>query len=114
MSNKIVIYLKHILDAIDLIEQYTKNKNFEDFKSSIQLQDSVIRRLEIIGEAVNNIPNEFKLQYEEIPWKEIVGMRNVLIHKYFGIDIGLTWKAIKEENPKLKTLIEKLLSKLEE
>jgi len=68
----------------------------------MQLQDSVIRRIEIIGEAVRNIPWEIKQKYPDIPWKDIVGMRDILIHQYFGVDLKLTWKTVKNDIPKLK------------
>ena len=113
MTNKTIIYLKHILDAIELLETYIEDISYEDFKNSIQLQDSVIRRLEIIGEAVKNIPKEIKEQQKHIPWKEMAGMRDILIHRYFGIDLDLTWKAVKDENPRIKPLIKQFLLDLE-
>lgn len=83
-------FIEHLLDCIGLIEKYTKNKTEDDFSDSIQLQDSVIRRIEIIGEAVKNISDEIKGKYPEVPWKEIAGMQDILIHEYFGIDLELT------------------------
>ena len=67
--------------------------------------DSVIRRIEIIGETIKNIPNEFKEKYKQIPWREIIGMRDILIHQYFGVDLNLTWQVIDVDLPKLKKQI---------
>ncbi len=69
----------------------------EKFLDSTQIQDAVMRRIEIIGEAVKNIPQEVKDKYPDIPWKQMVGMRDILIHEYFGVDLELTWKVAKEE-----------------
>ena len=96
------IYIEHILESISLIGKYLEGKSKDDFLSSIQLQDSVNRRIEIIGEAVKNIPNEVKIHYPDVPWNEISGMRDILIHKYFGIDLELTWEAVTREIPELK------------
>ncbi len=95
------IFLNHILESIDLIKGYVQNQNKETFSRSIQFQDSVIRRLEIIRESVKNLPSEFKEGHPNIPWRKIAGMRDVLIHEYFGIDLDLTWKVIEKELPNL-------------
>ena len=105
MKKNVKIYLEHILEAIKLIEEYIKIKEKSDFLKSIQLQDPVIRRIEIIGEAIKNIPSNFKGSHEYIPWKEITGMRDILIHQYFGVDLELTWEVIKVDLPKLKKSI---------
>ncbi|MDL1969279.1 MAG: DUF86 domain-containing protein [Deltaproteobacteria bacterium] len=96
------VFIEHILESIELIENYTANKTFSDFIESAQLQDSIIRRIEIIGEAVKNLPAEVKNNYPDVPWKKIAGMRDVLIHKYFGIDLELTWQVVQKDIPYLK------------
>jgi len=105
MKKDTKILLEHILDSINLIEEYVKGKDKSDFLKSKQLQDSVIRRIEIIGEAIKNIPNDIKETYTTIPWKNITGMRDILIHQYFGVDLNLTWKVIEEDLPELKNQI---------
>lgn len=104
MKKDVGIFLGHILESISLIEDYLKDRNKEDFFNSKQLQDSLIRRIEIIGEAIKNIPDDFKKTNNQIPWKKIAGMRDILIHQYFGVDLNLTWNVIVKEIPKLKEL----------
>jgi len=108
MKKDIKIFLEHILESIDLIEKYIEDKIKEDFLTSQQLQDAVIKRIEIIGEAVKNIPNDIREKYNNIPWKDIIGMRDILIHQYFGVDLDLTWKVIKEDIHDLKKQINSL------
>jgi len=113
MKKNVKIFLIHILDSINLIEEYIKGKSKSDFLKSKQLQDSVIRRIEIIGEAIKNIPNDIKNNYNQIPWKEIIGMRDILIHQYFGVDLDLTWQVIDKDLPKLKRQILDLSKKMD-
>jgi uncharacterized protein with HEPN domain len=99
------ILIAHILECISLIEEYTKRITKTQFLGNKQLQDAVIRRIEIIGEAIRNIPQEIKDKYPEIPWKEITGMRDILIHEYFGIDLELTWGVVEQKISGLKAKI---------
>lgn len=112
MSKDPKIYLEHILECINLIEEYIKGKTKKDFFNTIQIQDAVIRRIEIIGEAVRNLPDDFKTKNIEVPWKKISGMRDILIHKYFGVDLELTWEVVKRDLNDLKKKIIKIKEKM--
>ncbi len=104
-----LIFLEHIRESIDLIEQYLENKDKEDFLEKTELQDALVRRLEIIGKATKNIPEDFKQNYPEIPWTEIAGTRDKLTHHYFGINLETVWKIIEGDLPELKEQINKIL-----
>jgi uncharacterized protein with HEPN domain len=91
------LYVKHILDAINLIEGYVKDINYEKFLENKLIQDGVVRELEIIGEAAKNLSSEFKNSRKEIPWIDITGMRNKLIHEYFGVDLEAVWEVVEDD-----------------
>lgn len=103
------VFLEHILESIGMIENYTKNQTIDDFMISVMIQDMVIRRLEIIGEAVKNLPEDIKEANQNIPWKSIAGMRDKLIHEYFGVDLKLTWNVVINDLPGLKKNITEIL-----
>lgn len=105
------IFIGHILDNIEKIEKDLNGLNEEDFSISDTIQDATVRRLEIIGEAVKNLPSSFREKYPDISWKEIAGMRDVLIHEYFGVDMGLVWKISIKDIPKLKKQILRIIKK---
>ena len=113
MKKNHVFFIQHIIESIDLIEIYLKNQTEDTFKQSIQLQDSCIRRLEIMGEAVKNLPDSLRDTAPKVPWKKIAGMRDILIHEYFGIDLDLTWRVLTKELPRVKKYLIKLKKQLE-
>lgn len=102
------ILLEHILDAIHQVEEYTHGLDYESFCTSRLIQDAVIRNVAIIGEAVAHVENSLKSSYPNIPWEQIVSMRNIVTHEYFGVDLKLTWEVIQEDIPFLKGEIEKI------
>ena len=107
------LYLNDILAAIKSIERFVEDMDFEKFVKDDKTSSAVIRKFEIIGEATKNIPDEIREKYPNIPWKEMAGMRDRLIHFYFGIKYELVWETIKKEIPKIKPLIKKILKDLE-
>lgn len=106
-------FLLDINEAINRIEKYITGINYEQFLEKTEKQDAVIRNLEIIGEAVKNLTNDFKSKYKDIEWKEIAGMRDKIIHFYFGVNWDIVWKAIKNKLPTLKEKTEKILEESE-
>lgn len=104
-------YLHHILDAIAAIEEYTREGKGA-FLSDRKTQDAVIRNLEIIGEAARNIPPEVRDAYADIPWREAAALRDVLIHKYFNIDLQIVWVVVEKELPAMRERIEQVLESL--
>ena len=105
------LYLDDILEAIKKIEKYTKDLAFEELKKKDLTIDGVARNLEIIGEATKNIPARLKEKYPDIEWKKIAGLRDILAHEYFGIDLEVLWDIIKNKLPDFKKQISHILKK---
>ncbi len=113
MKKNLKILLFDILDSIEKIEEYIKDITEDKFFNNLQTQDAVVRRIEIIGEAVKSLPISFKEKYSDIPWRKIAGTRDVVIHNYSDVDVVLVWEIAKREIPVLKKQIFELLKKID-
>lgn len=94
-----LLYLEDIQDSMAKILSFTEDLSFDEFSTDTKTQDAVIRNFEIIGEASNNLPNKIREQYPEVPWNEMYGLRNIISHQYFGIDLELIWNIITSQLP---------------
>ena len=93
------LYIEDILEAIEKIEEYTEGITLEEFRINKMVVDAVVRNLEIIGEACRAFPPEIREKHPEVEWRKIIGLRNILIHQYFGIDTELIWDIIQKQVP---------------
>ncbi len=109
MKKEPIVFLTRILESINLIEMYVQGVTEEYFHTSVEKQDLVVRRLEIIGEATKNLPDEFRKKHSDVPWKEMAGLRDVVIHQYFGINFNRIWDTVVNALPILKKQIEQLI-----
>ena len=107
------LFIKDIIDAMDDIEEFLGNMDIEQLKNDKKTSSAIIRKFEVIGEATKNMPNKIKDNYPDFPWKGMAGMRDRLIHAYFGIDYNLVWAAIKTDIPKLKPKMKRIFLELE-
>ncbi|MGA2316422.1 MAG: DUF86 domain-containing protein [Thermodesulfobacteriota bacterium] len=107
------VFLKHILDEINFLTKETEGIKFEQFIKNEILKRACSRSLEIIGEAVKNLPADFKKRYKDIEWKKIAGLRDKIIHYYFGVNWDILWDVIKNQLPKLKEQVENILDQIE-
>ena len=113
MRRSVSILLREILTAIGLLRQYTDGVTYEKFLLSTEKQDSVLRRLEIIGEAVKGIPTDLRTTHPDVPWREIAGARDLLIDEYFRVDLRMTWDMVHQDLPLLETQVTRMLDEIE-
>lgn len=110
MKREIGDYLHDIIDAINSGMEFIEGMKYDEFAKDAKTVYAVIRAIEVVGEAVKNIPDRVRNEYPDIPWRNMAGMRDKLIHAYFGVDMKRVWKAMKEEIPPLKSTFEKILA----
>jgi len=108
------LFIDDMLDAMDKIMRYTKGLDYDDFRVDDRTIDAVLRNLEVIGEAAKNIPPGTKKENPEVPWKNMIGLRNITIHEYFGVDPTIIWEIITKNIPETAPKIKKLRQKLRE
>ncbi len=103
------VYLRHIFDAISRIEEYCLGVSMQKFLKNKMISAAVVRELEIIGEAARNVSRELRKANPELPWEQMTGTRNRLIHEYFGVDLEIVWQTVTRDLPALKDMIKNLL-----
>src|SRR3989338_6386515 len=111
MNKDYIVFLLHIRDSINYIEDFVKDISEDEFLKDVKVQDAVVRRIEIIVEAVKNLPEDIRKKYQDTPWKDIAGMRYKITHHYFGIDLNKVWNVVEKDIPVLKKQIKEILEK---
>ena len=110
MKKDDTVYLRHIFDAIDLIEEYTQGMSENEFLSNSMARDAVVRQIEIIGEAARNISEDFRESHLNLPWRKMIGSRNKIILEYFNVNLDIIWDTMQEALPALPKSIQSIFS----
>jgi len=114
MSRNVLVYIKDILQNMRDAEQFIQGMTYEQFVADKKTTNAVLRSIEVIGEAAKRVPDDVRAQYPQIPWKEMAGMRDKVIHLYFSVDNETVWLVVKERIPSLQPLIEQIVRDLED
>jgi len=113
MKRDVRLFVKDIADAIRRIEEFMGQLSFDEFVKDIKTNSAVVWQIQIIGEATKNIPQSLRRKYPSIPWKEMAGMRDRIVHSYFGISYEIVWKVVRERLPEIGTRIDLILDDFE-
>jgi len=106
------LLLQDMLESLEKIERYTTGLTFERFAWDDRTVDAVVRNLEIIGEAAQQIPSEVRERYPEVPWRRVIGLRNVVVHEYFAVDVEIVWTVVRQSLPELKEALRRMMAEL--
>jgi uncharacterized protein with HEPN domain len=109
MTKRYDLFLSDILDSMNSIEEYIEGTDYDDFIANKMMVDAVLRNLEILGEAAKNVPDHVRAKYPKIPWRRMIGLRNIVVHEYFGVDLENIWKIITTDIPEIKPEISRVL-----
>ncbi len=110
-SRNYVLFLEDMIEAMDKIQEYIGDLSYEQFTTKNIVIDAVVRNLEVIGEAAKNVPVGIRKNHTHIPWRQMAGLRNILIHEYFGVDLSIVWTIATKDMPEAKKEIKELLNR---
>ena len=103
------VYIDHMLESIENIQHYTEEIDFETLLVDTKTQDSVVHRMQLLGQSAKNLPEDIRENHPEIPWRQIIGMRNIIVHEYLGLDLAEVWNVIGQDLPELEEQLKKII-----
>lgn len=113
MKRDYKLFIKDLLECINKIEDFVNEMSFDEFMKDEKTKSAVVREIEVMGEAVKNIPSSIRERYKDIPWNQMAKTRDKIIHFYFGVDYEIVWRVIRERLPKIKPSLKKMLKEME-